>query len=510
MPRLPQPGADKNIWGDILNDYLSIAHNSDGSLKDIPQSKITNLTSDLASKASIDDLTTAINTRTTPAAVDAKIAAQSTADNAQYAPKSSPTFTGIVTVPTPANPTDATTKSYVDTQVSAGTADATTTTKGKIQLAGDLAGTAASPVIATGAVTSAKIADGTIVDTDINASAAIAQSKIANLVSDLAGKATPAAVDAKIATQAALDAGQYFNKWQTSTAYSAGQLVVNPSGQIVSANTSFTSGVSYSASNWTLVPGIVGTASVTNTPTTGQALIATSSSQAAWSATKTIDTATTPLAPSASPSPGTGTAGASASDHVHPLPTATQLTSVLSSGGVNLYSPLWQAIDSGEITLPRIHTDDSGSYGSTPASGTPHYTYFRAINTATRTTIRFQTAGTAQATNTYTNVALYSVNTSNGALTQIAVATQKALTGTYSGQTFTLTSGVTLTAGTMYAIGFLQVATTVASIAGQWFNGTFMGATPSLAKTSTGGQSSLPASVTPGSAQQFPIYYEVL
>ena len=46
-----------------------------------------------------------------------------------------------------------------------------------------------SAKILDGAVTSAKIADGTIVDTDINASAAIAQSKISNLTTDLAAKA---------------------------------------------------------------------------------------------------------------------------------------------------------------------------------------------------------------------------------------------------------------------------------------------------------------------------------
>ena len=43
--------------------------------------------------------------------------------------------------------------------------------------------------IADGAITSAKIADGAIVDADVNASAAIAQSKIANLTTDLAAKA---------------------------------------------------------------------------------------------------------------------------------------------------------------------------------------------------------------------------------------------------------------------------------------------------------------------------------
>ncbi len=33
MPRLPQPGADAGSWGDILNDFLAQAHNSDGTLK---------------------------------------------------------------------------------------------------------------------------------------------------------------------------------------------------------------------------------------------------------------------------------------------------------------------------------------------------------------------------------------------------------------------------------------------------------------------------------------------
>ena len=45
--------------------------------------------------------------------------------------------------------------------------DATTSSKGIVQLAGDLTGTAAAPAIATGAVNSAKIADGTITDTDV-------------------------------------------------------------------------------------------------------------------------------------------------------------------------------------------------------------------------------------------------------------------------------------------------------------------------------------------------------
>ena len=33
MTRLPIPGGDRNDWGTILNDYLSVAHAADGKLK---------------------------------------------------------------------------------------------------------------------------------------------------------------------------------------------------------------------------------------------------------------------------------------------------------------------------------------------------------------------------------------------------------------------------------------------------------------------------------------------
>jgi hypothetical protein len=33
MSRLPQPGLDSGTWGDILNDYLSVIHSTNGSLK---------------------------------------------------------------------------------------------------------------------------------------------------------------------------------------------------------------------------------------------------------------------------------------------------------------------------------------------------------------------------------------------------------------------------------------------------------------------------------------------
>lgn len=33
MARLPQPGGDEDTWGSVLNDFLEVSHNSDGTLK---------------------------------------------------------------------------------------------------------------------------------------------------------------------------------------------------------------------------------------------------------------------------------------------------------------------------------------------------------------------------------------------------------------------------------------------------------------------------------------------
>jgi hypothetical protein len=65
---------------------------------------------------------------------------------------------------------------------------------------------------------------------------------------------TGAVTGAQIAADPALRAA-FVPFWKPSTAYTAGQIVLNPSGQTVSANATFTSGASYSASNWTLVSG---------------------------------------------------------------------------------------------------------------------------------------------------------------------------------------------------------------------------------------------------------------
>ena len=171
---------------------------------------------------------------------------------------------------------------------------------------------------------------------------------------------------------------------------------------------------------------------------------------------------------------------------------------------------LWEIITTGNITLPRLGATDSGSVGATPASETIHYTYFIAQQNETANNIRFQTGGTAQATNTYTNVGLYTVNPSTGALTLVAEGTEAALSGTYASQTFTLTAAYSLVAGTLYAVGLLQHAATVASVLGSWFNGAFLGAATGMAFTGGTGLTTLPTTAAaPTNANSCPFYYEI-
>lgn len=87
MTRLPIPGDDIGTWGDILNNFLEVSHNADGTLK--------------------------------PDAVSA---------------------TGVAGARGPAGPKG-------DTGVAGPSVDATTTTKGAVQLAGDLSGTADNPTV---------------------------------------------------------------------------------------------------------------------------------------------------------------------------------------------------------------------------------------------------------------------------------------------------------------------------------------------------------------------------
>lgn len=149
MARLPIPGSDDGTWGDILNDYLSTQHNADGT-----------------HNISLDSLSDV----TTTGAVNGQVLK----------------FNGTTWV--------------AGTDLSGG---------GDPAVGGDLSGTASNAQIVAGAVGNTELASDAVTDVKVAAAAAIAQSKIANLTSDLAGKEP---------TVAAGTTSQYYRgdkTWQT-------------------------------------------------------------------------------------------------------------------------------------------------------------------------------------------------------------------------------------------------------------------------------------------------------
>lgn len=129
--RLPIPGEDSGTWGDILNAFLMVDHNADGTLR------------------SEGTLSTKANDGDTVHITGAEIIG------------GSKTFTAPITVPAPTQNFHASTKAYVDSAVAAGgptAPDASNATKGIVRLSGDLGGTADTPTV-PGLATKANVAD---------------------------------------------------------------------------------------------------------------------------------------------------------------------------------------------------------------------------------------------------------------------------------------------------------------------------------------------------------------
>jgi hypothetical protein len=113
MTRLPTPGSDDGTWGNVLNDFLAISHNADGTLKN------------------------------GAAAADSSVVHTSGAESIA----GTKTFQASPVVPAPTLGGHAATKTYVDATTAAGAPDASTLQKGIVQLTNDFGGTATAPTV---------------------------------------------------------------------------------------------------------------------------------------------------------------------------------------------------------------------------------------------------------------------------------------------------------------------------------------------------------------------------
>ena len=131
MSRLPRPGSDDDVWGDILNDFLSVSLNDDGSLKDA--GKIASAVQTVNGKAGP---TVSLSANDVGAATDTTVV-HNTGNETVAGTK---TFTSSPTVPTPTLGSQAANKTYVDSVAGGGGGGGGSTT-----LAGDTDVAIASP-----------------------------------------------------------------------------------------------------------------------------------------------------------------------------------------------------------------------------------------------------------------------------------------------------------------------------------------------------------------------------
>ncbi len=143
-------GTNDVLKSDIVNDLISGGTD-----------KVLSAEQGKTLKTSIDTNATAIADNTTDIATNASNIASNTGNIGLKENSANKSVDGTFADNSDVLfPTQKAVKTYVDATVASGAPDATATTKGKIQLAGDLAGTADAPTIANNAVTNSKVASG--------------------------------------------------------------------------------------------------------------------------------------------------------------------------------------------------------------------------------------------------------------------------------------------------------------------------------------------------------------
>jgi len=89
MARLPNPGGDEGHWGNVLNDFLSTTHNTDGTLKD-------NVVSSSALAPNAVDTNSIQDATISEVKLDAALVAKVNASSSGVAPDATPSIKGIV------------------------------------------------------------------------------------------------------------------------------------------------------------------------------------------------------------------------------------------------------------------------------------------------------------------------------------------------------------------------------------------------------------------------------
>ena len=231
MARLPIPGGDDGAWGSILNDFLGQTHAADGTLKTgavgstalsggaVTAAKIATTNAPTAGRLLLYDGADLVWTAPSSIAQDhGDLMGLGDDDHPQYhtdargdvryytkaqvdsslADKVELTDSRLTDTRTPTDGTVSTAKVQDDAITEPKLAVSNTPTSGYVlswngsALAWITQAGGGDPAVGgdlTGTASNAQIAAGAIVNADINAAAAIAQSKIANLTTDLAGKA---------------------------------------------------------------------------------------------------------------------------------------------------------------------------------------------------------------------------------------------------------------------------------------------------------------------------------
>lgn len=165
MARLPQPGKDAGNWGDMLNEFLLVEHEVDGSLRTsgslgtkytmpssgIPFSDLSNdLQTLLQEIETPTKLVASVNGRSGSVALTASdVGLSNVTDDAQLKAADLDTDESLTGESNAKVPSQKAVKRYVDTKFASvpSPQDASSVVKGQLKLTGDLAGTADSPTV---------------------------------------------------------------------------------------------------------------------------------------------------------------------------------------------------------------------------------------------------------------------------------------------------------------------------------------------------------------------------